>query len=123
MIIPGLVDKKVRDVTVKMAILYVGRETVLSAVCSYFNLTLHDIVKRDRRREKVFIRQMLCWLLRKRTSMTLVEIGTLVGGRDHTTAIHSAKTFQDTIDTEPEAAEHLQHVMLLIDQIKENKAA
>jgi len=45
---------------------------------------------RSKRRLKEYVaaRMMAMYLIKKHTSMTLVNIGKIFGGRDHTTAIH-----------------------------------
>jgi chromosomal replication initiator protein len=122
-IIPGLVEKKMRDTSVGMAIRQSNRDVIVNAVLSYFQISFDALMKRDRRSEKTFVRHMLCWLLRKKTQMTLVDIASMLGGRDHTTVIHSAKTFQDRLDTEPEAQAHLDNVLILIDRLNQNVQA
>ena len=63
-------------------------ETIISAVCSYFNVKSTDLQSPSRKSSLVFARQILMYFLRKELRMPLEQIGQLVGGRDHSTIIH-----------------------------------
>lgn len=92
---PGIIraklDKRSPSITAERVIYM----TMLS-----FNLTLNDIRKKTRRREIVYPRHVLCYLLRKKTNMSLKDIGELTGGRDHTTVIHAIKSIEDLMETD-----------------------
>jgi len=53
-----------------------------------------------RKKHLVYARHLYCFLSRKQTSATWKEISNLIGGRDHTTAIHGVNKLQDLYDTE-----------------------
>lgn len=63
-------------------------EDVVNCVCSYYNIkpTLIKGPKRDASLVKA--RQITMFLLKKELGLTYVEIGNVLGGRDHTTIIH-----------------------------------
>lgn len=50
-----------------------------------------EIKSSQRNREQVHARQLLCLLAKRHTKRSLPEIGRLVGGRDHTTVLHSVR--------------------------------
>jgi len=72
-------------------------EMVIESVCEYFNIAHEVLKKKNRKRERVIARQMICFFARKYTTLTLCEVGNLVGGKDHTTVIHSVNTVNDFI--------------------------
>lgn len=54
---------------------------------------------KSRRKEFVIPRQAVCYLSQIWGVATLGLVGQLLGGRDHTTVIHSKQRMQDLIDT------------------------
>jgi chromosomal replication initiator protein len=45
----------------------------------------------------VFPRQVLMYLLKRHTEMSLQEIGSFLGGRDHSTALHSINKIENLV--------------------------
>jgi len=61
---------------------------VMSAVSSHFNLKISELTGPRRVKPIVVPRQILMYLLRTELKLPLMEIGRLLGGRDHTTIMH-----------------------------------
>jgi len=61
---------------------------VMSAVASHFNLKLSELTGPRRTKSIVVPRQILMYLLRTELKLPLMEVGRLLGGRDHTTIMH-----------------------------------
>ena len=84
-------------------------EYVRQLVSDYFNLSIDDINGRKRTRNIVFPRQIAMYLCRKiLPDASLPQIGTVFGGRDHTTVMHSC----DKIAGELEYDQKLQDIIL-----------
>ncbi|MGM9724270.1 MAG: chromosomal replication initiator protein DnaA [Prevotella sp.] len=64
-------------------------DDILETVCAHFNVTQTAVSSRSRRHEYVIARQVSMYLAQKYTKMPASRIGKLVGGRDHSTVIHS----------------------------------
>ena len=64
-------------------------EAVLHAVSDRFNVSISQIQSKSRTRSLALPRQIAMYLSRKLTNMSLTEIGGFLGGRDHSTVIHS----------------------------------
>ena len=62
---------------------------IISQVAQYFHLTFDDLVGRTRTKNIAMARQVAMYLAREMTSMSLVDIGEVFGGRDHTTVMHA----------------------------------
>ncbi|AKV55756.1 chromosomal replication initiator protein DnaA [Bifidobacterium actinocoloniiforme DSM 22766] len=62
---------------------------IISQVAKYFHLTFDDLVGRTRTKNIAMARQIAMYLAREMTSMSLVDIGEVFGGRDHTTVMHA----------------------------------
>ncbi|GAC1390211.1 MAG: chromosomal replication initiator protein DnaA [Ktedonobacteraceae bacterium] len=61
---------------------------VLEGVCRYYNVHRDRIVGKQRDREIAWPRQVAMYLMREETNASLLQIGTELGGRDHTTIMH-----------------------------------
>jgi chromosomal replication initiator protein len=61
---------------------------VLEGVCRYYNVQAERIKGKYRDRESVWPRQVAMYLMRESTSASLLQIGSELGGRDHTTIMH-----------------------------------
>ena len=62
---------------------------IISQAAKYFHLTFDDIVGRSRMKNIALARQIAMYLTREMTSMSLVDIGKVFGGKDHTTVMHA----------------------------------
>nr|AHF25657.1 chromosomal replication initiation protein [uncultured bacterium Contigcl_30] len=72
----------------------VTAELIMETVSDYYGLTLNDLTGPTRKREITTPRQVAMFLTREMTGMSLPQIGTVFGGRDHTTVMHSCKTIE-----------------------------
>lgn len=64
-------------------------DDILETVCNHFNVSSAAVAGRSRKHEYVEARQVSMYLAQKYTKMPSARIGKLVGGRDHSTVIHS----------------------------------
>lgn len=64
-------------------------DDIVETVCNHFNVSTAAISSKSRKRELVVARQVSMYLAQKYTKMPTSRIGKLVGGRDHSTVIHS----------------------------------
>ena len=64
---------------------------IMGQTASFFGITLEDLSSPDRTRLIVNARQTAMYLCRELTDLSLPKIGTLFGGRDHTTVMHAYK--------------------------------
>ena len=90
---------------------------IISQAAKYFHLTFDDIVGRSRMKNIALARQVAMYLTREMTSMSLVDIGKVFGGKDHTTVMHAC----DRITTEmQERQEIYNYVMELTVRLKQS---
>lgn len=62
---------------------------VIEATAKFYNLTYKDLVGQSRKKELVWPRQIAIFLIREEIGTSYPTIGAELGGRDHTTAMHS----------------------------------
>jgi chromosomal replication initiator protein len=61
---------------------------VLAGVCRYYHVKPELLRGKQRERDIVWPRQVAMYLMREETSASLLQIGSELGGRDHTTILH-----------------------------------
>ena len=64
-------------------------DDILETVCRHFNVKQQHVFSKSRKRDYVQVRQVSMYLAQKYTKMPPGRIGQLIGGRDHSTVIHS----------------------------------
>lgn len=72
-------------------------EYLLKEVCLATKINKQHLLGRSRKREIMYVRHMLVYLLWVRNVGSLKEIGRMVGGRDHSTIINSRDLVKDLI--------------------------
>ena len=75
-------------------------DDILEKVCHHFNVTTANVSGRSRKRDYVVARQVSMYLAQKYTKMPASRIGKLVGGRDHSTVIHSCSQIEQRLKTD-----------------------
>ena len=75
-------------------------QDVVSAVSKYCSVGKRSLLGTSRARPVARPRQILMYLLRTQLQLPLVEIGRLVGGRDHTTVMHAVDKIGQLLSTD-----------------------
>ncbi|GCE18125.1 chromosomal replication initiator protein DnaA [Dictyobacter kobayashii] len=71
---------------------------IAQAVADYYHISLEAMCGKQRDKYIVTPRQIAMYLIRQETSTSLLEIGQLFGGRDHSTVLHSCEKIDRTIN-------------------------
>lgn len=66
-------------------------ERVIEVVCHYYGVTLADLASASRKRSIAYPRQIAMYMARSETDASLPQIGTYLGGRDHTTIMYGCE--------------------------------
>jgi chromosomal replication initiator protein len=83
------------------------RETNLSSrqiaevVAEFYHITLEAMCGKQRDKNIVFPRQVAMYLIRQETDISLLEIGQLFGGRDHSTVLHACEKIDRAVNINP----------------------
>ncbi len=75
----------------------VSVQDVVRVVAEFYNIEESAIYQKTRRREVVRPRQVIMYLLREEFNVSFPSIGQKLGGRDHTTVIHSCEKVRGDI--------------------------
>jgi chromosomal replication initiator protein len=87
---------------------------VVSKVAEFYGIEEESIYEKTRRREVVRPRQVIMYILREDFSVSYPTIGTKLGGRDHTTVIHSCEKVKREIAQDTELAKEIQDIRTLL---------
>ena len=72
-------------------------DDIMDAVCQHFGVSQQQIFSKSRKRDYVQVRQVSMYLAQKYTKMPTSRIGQLIGGRDHSTVLHSCNTVEQRL--------------------------
>ncbi len=74
---------------------------IAQAVAEYYHLSLEDMCGKQRDKHIVMPRQIAMYLMRQETQASLLEIGQMFGGRDHSTVLHACEKIDREVNINP----------------------
>ena len=89
-------------------------KNVVSKVADYYGIDEDSIYEKTRRREVVRPRQVIMYILREDFNISYPAIGTKLGGRDHTTVIHSCEKIKRDVIVDTELLKEIQNIRTLL---------
>ncbi len=88
-------------------------DTVVKTVSDYYNLDERVIYEKTRRKEIVHARQIIMFVLREDFNESYPAIGAKLGGKDHTTVIHSYEKIKHDLISDPHLMKELEDIRIL----------
>ena len=92
----------------------VSVEEVVRRIAQYYEIPEKSIYEKTRKKEVVKPRQIIMYVLREEFSVSYPSIGEKLGGRDHTTVIHSCEKIKEEMKTNNTLEQELDHIRALI---------
>src|SRR2546429_4884250 len=74
---------------------------IVQAVAKYYQISLDAMCGKQRDKHIVMPRQIAMYLIRQETQVSLLEIGQLFGGRDHSTVMHACEKIDREVNINP----------------------
>jgi chromosomal replication initiator protein len=87
---------------------------VVDKIARYYDIEPTSIYEKTRRKEVVKPRQIIMYILREDFQISYPAIGKKLGGRDHTTVIHSCEKIKEEIRRGGEIEEEITQVRMLL---------
>lgn len=87
---------------------------ILDTVAEYFNVTKKLLLSPNRTKKVAFARQIAMFLSREHTNMSLAQIGSEIGGRDHSTVIYACEKIRKDSTEDPYVEMTLKNLSKLI---------
>jgi chromosomal replication initiator protein len=85
-------------------------EAIIQFVSAHYGVDVRHLTGRGRSRSIVVPRHVAMYLLREETGCSLVDIGNLLGGRDHTTVMHGCEKITEEINTDSRLRNEVLHI-------------
>jgi chromosomal replication initiator protein len=92
----------------------VSVDEVVRRIAQYYEVAEKSIYEKTRKKEVVKPRQVIMYVLREEFNVSYPSIGEKLGGRDHTTVIHSCEKIKEEIKTNTALEQELDHIRALI---------
>lgn len=107
-----LSDDQVRDLvrTTARPKRTVSVKHVIARIAEFYNIDEGSMYAKTRRREVVKPRQIIMYILREDFHLSYPAIGTVFGGRDHTTVIHACEKVRGELNGESELKVQLEEI-------------
>lgn len=87
---------------------------VVDKIARYYEVEPSSIYEKTRRKEIVKPRQLIMYILREDFQVSYPAIGQKLGGRDHTTVIHSCEKIKNELKGDKELEEEVTQIRLLL---------
>lgn len=75
-------------------------DDIVRKVCAHYGVKLRDLLSKSRKQTIVQARQLAMYLSHKYTDLSLSQIGRRIGGRDHSTVLHSCAQVERRVATD-----------------------
>lgn len=75
-------------------------QLIVEIVADHYNISSSDILSKKRPREIAYPRQIVMYLCRKLTDLSLPKIGEAIGKRDHTTILHGYEKINTDVNSD-----------------------
>ena len=86
---------------------------VVKIVSEYYKLEKDSVYEKTRKKEIVKARQIVMYLLREDFSVSYPLIGQKLGGKDHTTVIHSCLKIKTDLKNDPQLLQELEQIRIM----------
>lgn len=91
----------------------VAIKDIVRTVANYYEIQEEDIYDKTRRKEIVRARQVIMYILREDFNISYPLIGQKLGGKDHTTVIHSHLKIKTNLETDPSLVQELDKIRIM----------
>ncbi|MCI0837007.1 MAG: chromosomal replication initiator protein DnaA [Chloroflexi bacterium] len=89
-------------------------DEVLSAISEFTGVGVDRIIGKRRDKATAEARRMAMYMLREEAHLTSTRVGQALGGKDHSTVLYAQKRFEQLLETDSSARQHLAAVRDII---------
>ena len=94
-------------------------DIIIDIVCRYFEIDREALLSKSREKRVAYPRQLAMYLMRELAHRSLVEIGSTLGGRDHSTVHHGWRKMERSLQVDPETKRDVATLRELIERARE----
>ncbi len=99
--------KKILGNVFKSPVASVSINKIIKAVADFYDINEKEIISSSRKKEVVKPRSVIIYVTRKELEYSFPFIGKKIGGRDHTTVMHSYNKIEKELETNEETKEEI----------------
>lgn len=92
----------------------VAVKDVVRVISDFYNIEEESVYEKTRRKEIIKPRQIIMYVLREDFNISYPAIGQKLGGRDHTTVIHSCEKVKEDIKQDPSLLQEINQIRNLL---------
>ena len=92
----------------------VTADKIIGSVCAFYKMDKDKLLGKSKKKELVQPRQICAYLMCEILNIPLVSIGEALGGRDHTTVIHSREKVANLIKINDRLAKEVEDIRNII---------
>ena len=92
----------------------ISHKEVVKIISDFYKIDEESIYEKTRRKEVIKPRQIIMYILRQDFNISYPSIGDKMGGRDHTTVIHSCEKIKNDIKTDDSLVREIQQIRSMI---------
>lgn len=81
---------------------------IIETVSSFYSVQIDFILNKSREKKISHPRQIIMYLMREELKMSFPNIGSELGGRDHTTAMHACEKINRDVDNNPKLKQEIE---------------
>ena len=106
-----LAEEALRSILPDEGIIKITSQKILESVSAYYNVSVDEIIGQSKRQNIVMPRQIAMYLCHEMTNMNYKMIGTALGNRDRTTAIHGVDKIMEMIEKDNNLKSEIDFIM------------
>ncbi len=92
----------------------ISPKEVIKIIADFYNIEEESVYEKTRKKEIVKPRQLIMYILREDFNVSYPSIGQKLGGRDHTTVMHSCEKIKNEIRIDPALAQEILQIRALM---------
>jgi len=94
---------------------HLALEEIIKIIAGFYSLDPEKVYEKTRKKEIVYVRQIVMYILREYFSISYPAIGKEIGGRDHTTVIHSYDKVVQNLKDDPNLQQEIEQLQAILD--------
>ncbi len=107
----GVIQNIIQSVIKENVNTSITPDVIVDHVARYFNISKEDIYSNKRPSHILNARQVAMYITREMTDTSLSLIGEKIGGKNHSTALHSIKQVENKMATDPKFSQSISELM------------
>ncbi len=92
----------------------ISTKDVIKLISDFYNISEDSVFDKTRKKEVVKPRQVIMYILREDFNISFPSIGDKLGGRDHTTVIHSCDKIKEDLKTDTVLMEEISQIRAMM---------